>query len=59
MQELEDHETELWALRGLFLVGVLMSAMGTMNAYNTISTIRAKRRAGARARHARATSKPA
>jgi cytochrome c oxidase assembly factor CtaG len=43
MQETEPHETDLRALRGLFLVGILMAGMGLMNAFNTIGTVVAKR----------------
>ena len=44
MQELEEHEADLRALRGLFIVGALLAGMGCMNAFNTIGTVLAKGR---------------
>jgi hypothetical protein len=58
VQELEEHESELWAFRGLCLVGTLMCGMGVMNAYNTIRTVVAKQRSYVRARSAAKQSSP-
>jgi hypothetical protein len=51
MQEMERHETDLRALRGLFLVGTLLAGMGVMNAFNTIQTVVAKRQGIMKMRH--------
>jgi hypothetical protein len=59
VQELEEHESELWAFRGLFLVGTLMTGMGIMNALNTARTVVAKRRGVVRARQSRSPRKAA
>lgn len=47
VQEMERHETDLRALRGLFAVGTLLAGMGILNAFNTIQTIVAKKRTSA------------
>ena len=47
VQEMERHETDLRALRGLFAVGSLLAGMGLLNAFNTIQTIVAKKRSSA------------
>ena len=46
LQELEEHESHLWAQRGMFCVGALMAGMGVMNALQTMKTVAAKRRSG-------------
>ena len=52
LQELEEHESELWSMRGLFIVGSLMTYMGLMNALATINTVISKQRSILRARSA-------
>lgn len=42
--EMERHETDLRGMRGTFLVGTMLAFMGVLNAANTISTIRNKRK---------------
>jgi TMPIT-like protein len=47
MQEMERHETDLRASRGIFVVGVMMIGMGVLNAFYTMRTVAAKQRAAA------------
>jgi uncharacterized protein (DUF983 family) len=47
LQEMERHETDLRASRGIFVVGVMMMGMGLLNAFYTMRTILAKQKAAA------------
>lgn len=44
-QEMERHETDLRASRGIFVVGAMMTGMGFLNAFYTMRTVLAKRKA--------------
>jgi signal recognition particle GTPase len=47
MQEMERHETDLRASRGIFVVGIMMIGMGVLNAFYTMQTVAAKQQAAA------------